>query len=217
MKRATFLTCLVLPFVVSACGAPSDAEGPPPVATAESAAALTPVPGTFCAAHVANLEDIVLGLAVTYVQTAFSDISACSIDNYFLPGFEEDGLKSYLDNQLIPWLLYFWQCPDAEPVPFGLIPQNDPPFTVTATDFYAVVNTFLAAASLTGPVQHPDGSITIACSFGFSQEQIARMNVMLYALASQVVNDGNAGLTHGDPGCTTPVTPVDVLSACVPE
>ncbi len=181
---------------------------PPPAATAESAAAVTsPVPGTFCAAHVTNLENIVHALAVTYIQTAISEVDAsCTIDNYFIPDLEKDGLDDYLNNQIIPWLLYFWQCPDAVPVPFGLIPRSDPPFTVTATDFYAVVNTFLMAATLGSP----------ECVLGFSQEQIARMNVMLYELAPQVVNDPNRGLTHGDPGCPAPITPVDVLSACVP-
>ena len=96
----------------------------------------------------------------------------------------------------------------------GLIPANDPPFTITPTDYYMIVTEFLTAAGT--PVT--SGPEKGQCAFGFSQEQMARMNFMLYELAGQVVNDPNRGLTHGDPlgpnTCLMLDPPFNVLTAC---
>ena len=86
MKRALHPLPWALSFLLlAACNGPTDGQSAEPARIAQSTEALTLV--NFCAAHQANLENIVQGMAVTYIQTAFDDTNSCAIDEYFFPAF----------------------------------------------------------------------------------------------------------------------------------
>jgi hypothetical protein len=202
----------------SACHDPSVSPSPDPVARV----ALADTPGygpddppSLCSAGFAAVDVPVL--ATTYIQSAFSDIPACAIDGYFFADVAKDGLDDYYNNQLIPLIKRFLGCPGAsqEEAPFfGLVPESHPRYTITTTDFAEIVNTFLIALSI--PNQPGPG-----CAFGFTQPQIARMNVMLYEFAPFVINDfdPDAGLTHADPAGLNCAGggyfgPVNIVASC---
>jgi hypothetical protein len=224
MSNTTKWSSLMLPFFMVACSGQPAPESEEPTMSVQLADCNTG-PESLCAA-LPDLESLVGAVALTYIQTAFSDVNACAIDEYFFPDFLKDGLSDYENHQLIPWLLRFWQCPHAGPeiIPkdggvsaIGLVPANDPPFTITATDYYMIVNEFLKAVS----TPYISGSLTGQCVLGFTQEQIAQMSAMLDALAPQVINDfaPSVGLTHSDPlgptTCPAYDGPVNILTACV--
>jgi hypothetical protein len=202
----TRMACpLLLLLGASACRAPSVSPSPDPVAQAVSADMPGNTPDnqpSLCSAAVVS---DVPALAVNYIQYAYVNVSACAIDGYFDADYAYDGLCDDATNQFIPWIQHFLGCPEApQEVPgcpatphagapppfFGLVPESHPPYTITATDFAEIVNTFLV--SLTRET---------GCLLGFTQPQIARMNAMLYQYAPFVINDfdPDAGLTHVDP------------------
>jgi hypothetical protein len=234
MKRTqtpmSLALCLVFPLCVSgACSGEPDQGSPQPQMSVATAAITEPSRDdgnhrkTICEAHpdLPALIEAPGGIATTYIQTAWSDVTACAIDGYFNAD-SSDGFAKYIKYQLIPWLLQFFGCHDAPPVvlpeeqysPIGLVPASRPPPTISATDFYMIVTTFLRTVQL-GPETGP-------CSFGFSQPEIAQMNVMLYALAPFAINvfGPDVGLTNSDPAglnCFNNngyVGPVNVVSAC---
>jgi hypothetical protein len=186
-------------------------------------AQVPPVP-RICAAH-PSFKSIIPAIALEYAQTAFSDINSCLIDEYFTADFQLDGLNGYSQNQLIPWLEQFFGCADARPVIFppgqfsaiGLVPAASPPSTITATDYAAIISEFLTAfaASVTS------GASEGQCIFEYvNQEEVARVNAMLYEMAPTVINDGDRGLTHSDPlgpdTCPAYDPPFNVWTACTP-
>jgi hypothetical protein len=239
MRKAVTLSSvavsLALPFAWAACGQRSEPPNQPlppsapPIVQSDPQAlksGSSAPSSTTCAFPLpANLADLVGPIGETYLQTAFDNTNACAIDEYFFPDFEKDGLNDYLTNQLTPWLLRFFGCPNPghEVIgkhegfsAIGLVPAHDPPFTITATDYYMIVTEFLKAVS--DPFTSGPG--VGECIFGFTQEEIARINVKLYELAPLVINDfANVGLTHSDPlgpgTCPAYDTPVDVRAACV--
>jgi hypothetical protein len=237
IKTRTCLTlCLALPLCFSgACGGEPDPGSPQQVSVATSADTPAPAwsygfPGpTLCETHSqlrSFIEDSPLPMAVTYIQTAYSNTTACAMDNYFTAADFDDDPKGYIQAQLVPWLLQFFGCPGEHPIrfpegqysPIGLVPARSWPPTISATDFYMIVTTFLRAVAT--PVG--SGPETGQCAFVFSQEDIARISVMINALGPQVINvfDPKVGLTHADSAglnCyenSGYVGPVNVVSAC---
>jgi hypothetical protein len=215
MNRGTNWTTLALPFLLTACSAQPESLSPAPAPETRLLSAAKHAHAgdghqTLCSADVYLAGDVSnpYGISFGYIGEAYTRSTACSIAGYFDDDWAKDRLQSYQQYQLIPWLQRFFGCPGPEPegaVPtlFGLIPDHVPAYSVTPTDYYMIVTTFLT-------------TMTLESCWQLTQEQLAQINLMLYELAPLVVNDftSNASLTHED--CPVVYQPVDLLTACPP-